>query len=564
MPRPFFSQTTSWWLDLFCLTIILSLLYFILLGARPLFVPDEGRYAEIAREMIASKDFITPHLNGIEYFEKPVLFYWLGALAIKFGGLNLWSIRSVNAILALIGCLFTYATVRKLYDRATGLVSALILATSMLYFAMGHMISLDLPVTVTLSISLYAFLLATQTTNPTSRRHYMWLAAGMAALAVLTKGLIGLVFPGLIIGAWLSLLNRWHVLKQLSILSSLCIFLLVATPWHLLVGFAHPEFFYFYFIEQHFLRYTTLDVGHYQPVWFFIPTLAVGFFPWICFLPQTLWRQLRTLTQSPQLANNLFFLLWFSIIFLFFSFSKSKLIPYILPAFAPLAILVADYLVTSIRTKKLLGLYVGTCIALLITGALMFGFYHSSQYIRMPDPHTAIFYLMCAASALLIGIFCSLLLLSIYPRIALTCKIVGAGLFALFIFAAFPSLDARSIRPLAERLKPLLTPQSIVVAYNQYYQDLPFYLNQRISILNWRNELSYGMQFQNTESWMLNDESFWQQWHHKQVYVVMDKGVYASLIRAKPYEKIYLLGETLNNVLITNTKPQTSLDKLSH
>src|SRR5579862_5436728 len=119
-PQPT-TTATSWWFDLAFLTFFIGVLFFFLLGERPLFVPDEGRYAEIAREMAASGDYVTPYLNHIKYFEKPILFYWLGVGAIKLGGLHIWSIRSINALLGLLGCLLTYFTARKLYDRRTGL-----------------------------------------------------------------------------------------------------------------------------------------------------------------------------------------------------------------------------------------------------------------------------------------------------------------------------------------------------------------------------------------------------------------------------------------------------------
>src|SRR5580704_13305774 len=138
----------TWVLDTLFLRLCIGALFFIFAGSRPLLAPDEGRYAEIAREMVNSGNYVTPYLNGIKYFEKPILFYWLGAGAIKLGGLNLWALRSINALLGLLGCVASYVCARKLYGRSTGILAALILATSTLFFVMTHMISLDLPVTV--------------------------------------------------------------------------------------------------------------------------------------------------------------------------------------------------------------------------------------------------------------------------------------------------------------------------------------------------------------------------------------------------------------------------------
>ena len=172
--RPANQSPSTWWIDTLFLLFFLGTLYFILLGTRPLFVPDEGRYAEIAREMVTTGDYLTPYLNGIKYFEKPILFYWLESLAIKTMGLNLWSLRSVNAFLGILGCLLTYITGRQLYNRTTGLLAALILGTSMLYFIMAHMISLDLTVTVFLSTCLYAFILGSQQPTRAKAQRYFW------------------------------------------------------------------------------------------------------------------------------------------------------------------------------------------------------------------------------------------------------------------------------------------------------------------------------------------------------------------------------------------------------
>jgi 4-amino-4-deoxy-L-arabinose transferase-like glycosyltransferase len=479
------SAAHSWWLDILLLTCMIGSLLFVFLGDRPLFVPDEGRYAEIAREMAVSSDYITPHLNQIKYFEKPALFYWLGAGAIKLAGLNLWSLRSINALLGLFGCLIVYATARRLYGRATGFLAAFILATSSLYFVMTHMISLDVPVTVFLTASLCAFLLGNQHPKGSARRYYLWAAAATAALAVLSKGLIGIIFPIMIIAPWLLVSGKWREIKYQYVLSSMMIFLLIAAPWHIIVNYRNPEFFYFYFIEQHFLRYTTMDIGHYQPAWFFLPTLFIGFFPWIVFLPHTI---LSLIKNRDDKKNDLFFLLWAGLVFLFFSFSKSKLIPYILPIFPPLAILTAHYLVKTRYLYK-------SVIAMIVITAL----------------------------------------------------------FLVSLMTAMPLIDTRTILPLATTLKPILKPQDDVVAFNQYFQDLPFYLERRVSILNWKNELSFGMQHQDTHEWMINDATFWQRWHSQQrVFVILSPSEFETLQKKHPEDHFYLLNSTSNALLISN------------
>lgn len=549
------SKPSSWWVDILFLTLILGTLFFILLGSRLLFVPDEGRYAEIAREMVVSRDYVTPYLNSIKYFEKPALFYWLESAAIHLGGLNLWSLRSVNALLGLLGCLLTYCTTRKLYDRTTGLFAALILGTSLLYFVMAHMISLDLPVTVFLSLTLYAFLLATQESHATSRRWLMWGAAIAAACAVMTKGLIGMVFPGMIIVAWLTLTGGWSQLKKLYLLSSIFIFFLVAAPWHILVGQRNPEFYYFYFIRQHFLRYTMLKIGHYQPAWFFIPNLILGFFPWIIFLPLAVVKTFpRSWKQCQKNKIELFFLLWAALIFIFFSFSKSKLIPYILPVFPPLAILVAHYLRQAILHKPKLEIKVSyICLFIFSTliACVLFIFPHQ---IAIPDPKTAAFYLDLAAIFLMIGmIVATYHAFKNHIEMAVISTIATTWFFLSFFHAALPSMDTRTIAPLTILLKPILTSEDEVTAYNQYYQDLPFYLERRVNILNWKNELRLGMEYQDTSEWMIKDPIFMQRWDsQKRMFAIMGKEEYQKFQTQYPQRKSYWMGETLTNVLISN------------
>lgn len=547
-------RSHSWWIDIILLLLILGSLFFILLGERPLFVPDEGRYAEIGREMVASGDYITPYLNHIKYFEKPILFYWLEVIAIKIAGLNLWSLRSINALLGLLGCLLTYLTARKLYGRQTGLLAAFILGTSTLYFVMAHMISLDLTVTIFIAMSLYGFLLGTQEPMGITRQLYFWGAAAAAALAVLTKGLIGIVFPSMIIFTWLLLLGDWPILKRIYLPSSLLIFLAIVLPWHVLVGQQNPEFYYFYFIDQHFLRYTTKEVGHYQPFWFFIPYLMLGFFPWIVFLPQAIAKQFSGLfNQRHEYKSELFFLLWVFLIFIFFSFSKSKLIPYILPIFPPLAILTARYLQQAISSQQYRGIKAGYIFLLTLAAIIATIFCLLTSLLPVPHPTLANRYLFTAALILIMGTVGASFFAFRQNKKMITVTLTTSWLFLLTTLAAIPHIEARTVAPLATILKSVLKPQDEIIAYNQYYQDLPFYLERPISILNWRNELSYGIEHQDNHDWIINDNRFWQQWHsEKRLFVVMGLREYKNFQALYPNEKTYLLGKTIENVLMSN------------
>lgn len=537
------TKCASYCLDFFFLSILLGVLFFTFLGSRPLFVPDEGRYAEIAREIIVNHDWITPTLNGITYFEKPMLFYWLGAIAIKIGGLNLWSLRSINALLSLLGCLMTYAFTRHYTNRTTGLIAAGVLATSSLYFVMTHMVSLDLPVTIFITATLMTSLLAYDAPTPAKTRFFLGLAASAAALAVLTKGLIGLVFPGLIFIAFIATQRGWKRLWQLPLFSSFLIFLIIAAPWHLIVNHRHPEFFYFYFIEQHFLRYTLKDIGHYQPVWFFIPVLLAGLFPWIVFLPQTLYHAVRQCRQQPLIS---FLLLWAFIIFAFFSFSKSKLIPYILPLFPPLAILTA----IALNHIRLRAAFFSLILLILLIGNITL---HLLNNASLPHPLEAAHTLTLALSLLLIGTGVCLFLAKRRRVLPIALFILTGGLFLVTAFSAFPDLDTRTIRPLAEILKPKLTAADDVITYDQYFQDLPFYLERRVTILNWRNEMTYGMAHQDTRAWMINDAEFWKRWKsHQRVFVFISHDELIKLKTKHPDLHATALGQTINTVLITN------------
>ena len=350
--------------DLMILTVLICLFFTFMLGNRPLSVPDEGRYVEISREMAATGNYLTPRLNSVKYFEKPVFFYWLEALSINLFGLNEFTLRLWPALFALFGCLAVAVAGARLFGRLTGLLGATVLATSLLYYGFSRAIILDMPVSILLTLALLSFLMGTHEAPGLKRRLYLWVFYAFAALAVLTKGLIGIFIPGMVIGAWILLLGEWRMLKTLYIPSGLALFLLIAAPWHIMVGRANPEFYQFYFIHEHFQRYLTKVHGRYKPFWYFMPIVLLGLFPWSAFLVQAIKHNLpSTWRERHEHRDALFLMLWAGLVFLFFSSSSSKLAPYILPVFPPLALLVGRYLAAAWDSRDFPGLRTGYSIS---------------------------------------------------------------------------------------------------------------------------------------------------------------------------------------------------------
>jgi 4-amino-4-deoxy-L-arabinose transferase-like glycosyltransferase len=545
--------------DLLILTILIGVFFAFMLGTRPLAVPDEGRYVEIPREMATTGDYITPRLNGVKYFEKPVLFYWLESFSVRLFGIREFGLRLWPALFALAGCLAVYAAGRRLYGRRSGLIAAAVLATSVLYYALGRAIILDMPVSVLLSLALLSFLIGTHEPTGMKRRLYLWSFYAFAALAVLTKGLVGILIPAMVIGSWIVLLGEWRVLKSIYLPSGLALFLLIAAPWHILVSHANPEFFHFYFIQEHFLRYLTTMHSRYQPPWFFIPVVALGLFPWTAFLVQAVvfssppsWR------ERHEHRDALFLLLWAGLVFLFFSASGSKLVPYILPVFPPLAVLIGRYLAAAWDSWDMPGIRTGYAVLVVFMLLLAAAFLALPSIVQVPETQNLGRYPLALAIVLSAGaVVLWFIARTRGLRWALSAITMTAVLFLVMVNAAASRADTRSIKPLAETLKPRLQPQDEVATYDTYYQDLPVYLERRITVVEWRDELGFGTTVEDTSAWMIDRATFWKRWEgHSTMYLMTNRGTYDAL-RAEGRKRLYLISGTENTVLVGNkeTKP---------
>ena len=314
LPSVSWHEKFPYWLW-FAATLLL-VAWFGVLEHRDLFHPDEGRYAEIAREMVATGDWVTPRLNDLKYFEKPPLQYWATAAGYIAFGEHAWTARLWPALLGFFGLVTTLVAGKALFDARTGVHAALLLASSLLYVVFAQVVTLDMGLTFFLSASLYCFLLALRIGLS---RHWVrtWILSAwvMAAMAVLSKGLIGVVLPALTLFAFAAIQRDWRLLRTVLWLPGIVAFIAIVAPWFVLVQQRNPEFFDFFFIGEHFRRF--LLPGHHRPgAWYYFAVIAVaGAMPWSTLALSSLplaWRRPRD--QHSRIHVDRFLLLWVVVI----------------------------------------------------------------------------------------------------------------------------------------------------------------------------------------------------------------------------------------------------------
>ncbi|MDO8954532.1 MAG: glycosyltransferase family 39 protein [Gammaproteobacteria bacterium] len=556
--KSFLAKDRSWLTDLLWLSLVIGIVSFITLGIPSLFTPDEGRYAEIPREMLASGNFIIPHLDGVIYFEKPPLIYWLTAFFMHCFGYSEWAVRTINGLFSVLGCLSIYAASRKLFNRRTGILAALIASSSLLYISINHMLTMDAGLSFFMTLSLLSFMLGLRATHRTKQSLWFWAAYLCAGLAFLCKGLIGIVFPMMIIGLWILLLNRWYVLKQMRIVSGLMLFLAVTLPWLILTQHAVPTFFHEFFIIEEFARYATPVEHRHMALLSYIAVLVLGFFPWTVWIVQSIRYNLPTSWKLRQLsAEPLFLVVWAGAITLFFACSHSILIPYLLPIIPPLAILTARYIDSHWelglnKSQKIsISLFIAICI--IISFALIV----LPKFQFIARPHLTYPLLVLTALSFLIAGLMSLYFWcrNQFKKLIITMVVLPWFIMNL-VWVASPYIVNRSIQPLAADLKPLLqqNPAAVVVSFRTYYQDLPYYIQRKVVIIDWQDELQYGLDTDpQVKTWMYDDAGLWKMWSGPQtVYMIMSQGDYQAQSSS---HRLYVIDQTSNDVLITNRKP---------
>jgi len=327
---------------LLALIVLCGVIFFYGLGSLPFIGPDEPRYAQVAREMYRSGDWITPRLGGINWFEKPALTYWLSAIGYKLFGESEFAARFGIAVFASVGVLFVYAFGQRIRSARYGYLSAAVLATCGLWPGFARGATFDLPLSVAMTLALASFFVWEREEEAAGKNRLWWIFCFALGVAVLAKGLVGIVLPVAIIGLYLLLTRRLKiVLKPKLLLIGSLLFLATAAVWYAPVMARHGrEFINEFFIGHHFQRYLSNKYKHPQPFYFFPLVVLAGSFPWNIYLVAAIWRGLKERGEFMKDRLRLFLWLWVLVPILFFSFSGSKLPGYILPVFPAVALLI--------------------------------------------------------------------------------------------------------------------------------------------------------------------------------------------------------------------------------
>jgi len=481
--------------------LLLAVLAFVALAVgidnmgRPLANPDEGRYSEISREMAQSGDWVTPRLNGLKYFEKPPLQYWASALSFRLFGENDYSARLYIALAGFATIVLVGWLARRLWDGNTAFASMLALACSPYFMALGGIVTLDMGLTLWMTATLFAFLAAEQARDrPKAQRAWMLCAWAAMALAVLSKGLVGIIFAGAAVFFAIVLRRDIKVLDRLHLIPGLVVFLAIAAPWFVAVSMANEEFAQFFFIHEHFARFLTRAHRRVEPGWYFIPFFVLGFLPWMFALPPAIvraWREEAGKDFQPLRLS----MLWSASVFVFFSASGSKLPAYVLPAFPALALVLGRYLVEA-PTRRLAWMVAPIAIVAIALGAA--GWY-SPQ--RAKDAWTRSLYdeaqihLVLAACALLCGAIVGTWLLARGRRM-LAIVLVACGTVVAIerLEEAYEALSPRqSGLAVAEKMRPWLAPATRLYSVGHYEQSVPFYIGRTMTLVDYRDEFALGI-----------------------------------------------------------------------
>jgi 4-amino-4-deoxy-L-arabinose transferase-like glycosyltransferase len=507
------NRTVRWSLLLLFAAVLLGML-----GVRTLVPADEGRYAEMAREMFASGDWITTRLNGIKYFEKPPLQTWMNALTFTLFGVGEWQARLWTGLCGLLGVVLTGYAGTRVFNARVGFYAALVLGSCVYWVVGSQANSLDMGLAGMMTVALCALLLAQRDGASAAERRAWMLAcwAGMA-LATLSKGLVGVVLPGGVLVLYTLLARDWTLWRRLHLAKGLLLFLAIAAPWFVLVGVKNPEQPHFFFIHEHLERFLLKEHNREGAWWYFLPLLAAGALPWLGILAQSLVQAARRLPQdgAGTFRPRLLLLVWIVFILVFFSRSSSKLPGYIVPVFPAVALLAAHYLDTGARRGRLLA---AGSTALLGAGFLAIAPF-MARLARRPG-EAAIYaayqpWVLAAGLMLLAGGLFALLAARRTGRdlSVLVLAVAGFGATQTMMAGFEPVGRARAGVDMLPALRAAGAFDAAVPVYavGMYEQSLTFYLGRTVTLVAFEDEFAFGQQ-QEPQLWIPDMQAWERRW----------------------------------------------------
>lgn len=493
--------------------VALGAIWLTALDYRPLLSPDEGRYAEIAREMAASGDYVTPFLNGLRYFEKPPLQYWLTALGFEAFGVHDWVARLIPVLYGLLTCLLGWWTIGSIElgsgdrdgRRLAGQFALLMTAAFPWVVLNGHFVSLDMGLTFWLTLTLAGLvrLMAAREDVLSGSRARRRLPTGPALLVwlglaggFLSKGLVAWVIPG---GVWWLMILAWRRPDWIRLFfwwPGWLIVIAACGPWLLLVESRNAGFLWFFFIHEHFLRYTTELHHRVEPWWYFLPIVLIGLGPWLWHLLVALGAGLGRHRRGAPVDGLL--LCWAVVVLLFFSASGSKLPSYVLPMFPALAWWLArrwvDLPASAARAAHLLAALTG--VAGLVAAPLLSGRVGASDdapFLTAFQP-----WMIAAFAAITLGAALAVRWSRSRPAAAVMGLALGVALGCQVLQWGHSVWGERvSARDLSRRLLAAEGEQRVATlpfySVGLYDQSLPFYLRRTLTLVDYRDEMGPGL-----------------------------------------------------------------------
>jgi 4-amino-4-deoxy-L-arabinose transferase-like glycosyltransferase len=531
----------------------LCLLLF-LLGVTPwgLWERDEGRYADVASEMLARGDFVTPRVNGAIFLDKPPMVYWVTAASLSVWGHNEFGARFGQLLFALGTLLVTWRIGMLLLGRRGATLAVIILASSALFFASSHILTLDLGLSFCVALSLFLFLKGYRAGTSGALAYTGMFAA--AAAGVLTKGLLGVILPALTIACFYTWRGEWRRVREISWVRGGLVFLLLAAPWFVAVSMANPEFPAYFFVHEHLARFVTAVHRHQGGWWYYLPVLAIGLMPWSLMLPACLHRA-RIADGAAGPEARAFLWSWFLSGLLLFSVAQSKLPLYVLPLLPPMTLLIAPVLDRRLEEKRHLRLFLWPSILLILLAAGAATTGRRRDWVFLDDSWTGavvgVAVAALALGALLVG----------YRLARRGRHLTGLAAAALLWMAACYALligigrvnFLNETRNFASVLRQERRGGESVYAYQCYLRGLPFYLRETVGlVLPHSDDIRLGMEYRHDSRSFPGEQAFLSSLHgDARIFVVVRDEDLRSLqqIARRP---LYILARSNQHDLVSN------------